>query len=337
MAEASRLDNCATCHAWIRDVAATPAKRAKAMEAFPLWERYEANTRSYLQVPPLDAAMARLDPDWVATYLADPHDLRPGMYETMPRFDLDEAELAALVSDFAAAQVTVPKTPAPDPANVARGKTLLGAKACTACHNHGAAVPALVSTHAPDLAHARERLSPDMAVAWILDPQSVSPGATMPSFGLSTDEAIAVRDYLWLGEPEWTEAPALGEFRATAPEEPVSYAVLEERIFGKICVHCHMDPEQNQGRAGPGNAGGFGYDSTGIELQTLEGVRTHAPAALDAMKRRRLEAHRDVVKAGERPAEVERPTRPGMPLGLPPIPDSDIALLEAWIAQGMPE
>lgn len=63
IAEAGRTESCSGCHAWIREVAADPAKREKAMAVFPLWERYERTTHSYLRVPSLEAAMARLDPD----------------------------------------------------------------------------------------------------------------------------------------------------------------------------------------------------------------------------------------------------------------------------------
>ena len=96
------------------------------------------------------------------------------------------------------------------------------------------------------------------------------------------------------------------------------------------------NPAQNQGRAGPGNAGGFGWAATGIELQTYEGVVAAADRIPDALLRRRAEAARDVVAAGHAPAGVERPARPGMPLGLPPLPDEDISLVLGWIAQGMP-
>ena len=118
---------------------------------------------------------------------------------------------------------------------------------------------------------------------------------------------------------------------------PVSWAMVEERVFGKICVHCHMDPEANQGRRGPGNAGGFGWEPTGIQLETREGVIAVGDKIADALARRRLEAVRDYVGLGETPAEVDRPVRPGMPLGLPPIPDEDIALVLGWIEQGFPE
>ena len=50
-----------------------------------------------------------------------------------------------------------------------------------------------------------------------------------------------------------------------------------------------------------------------------------------------LDAARTVFfEEGFQPATVTRPELPGMPLGLPPIPDEDISLVLGWIEQGMP-
>ena len=332
VAAASRQDSCTGCHIWIREVAADPPRRDKARAIFPLWDRYERNVASYMSVPSLDAALARLEPAWVDAYLRDPHDLRPNLPETMPRFHLDDAQMQALTALFS--PVAVPEAPRPRRRNVAAGQALFTERGCAACHTFGAnAVGALPM--APDLAYARERLSADMAVAWIDDPRAVSPAATMPDLGVTREEAVLIRDYLWLSDtgatlpPPATDAP-------TALNQPVAWAEVEEQVFGKICVHCHMNPELNNGRRGPGNAGGFGWPETGIELQTPEGVAAAADRIPDALLRRRHEARRDAVSPGQRAAEIERPARPGMPLGLPPIPDEDIALVLAWIEQGMP-
>ncbi|MES2639805.1 MAG: c-type cytochrome [Myxococcota bacterium] len=331
-----RTASCVGCHAWVKTVAQNPKARAVAMSVFPKWERYERSVRSYAEVPDLGAAAARLDPAWWGRYLHDPHDLRPAMDETMVRVGLDASALDAISAWAASRVVPVPATPAPDPANLARGEALFTTKGCVACHTFGAwgaghaGVPA-----APDLRHARDRMTDDAVVAWIVDPSAVSPGATMPALGVTRDEAIALRDWIVLATP--------GGARPAAPAalpvvtRPVTYAEVEEKVFGKICIHCHMDPAQNEGRAGPGNAGGFGWPATGIELQNIASVREHGPAIVDALLRRRDEAARDVVRPGEAPATITRPVKPGMPLGLPPIPDADIALVRAWYAQGAPE
>jgi cytochrome c2 len=317
-------------------VSADPEKRDKAMSYFPKWERYERNVSSYLAVPSLTAAMARLEPAWVASYLVDPHDLRPSMPETMPRFDLEPDEIAAIVGAFGAARVEVPATEPPRLDRVAEGAEVFERRGCAACHTLGGlhTGPGLAS--APDLAHSRHRMSPDMAAAWIADPKQISPDASMVSLGLSAEEILAVRDYIWLVEPGGT-VPASSGPMPEPTRTPVSWAMVEERVFGKICVHCHMDPEANQGRRGPGNAGGFGWNETGIQLETRAGVMAVADRIGDALARRRVEAARDVVAPGERPVRGHRTERPGMPLGLPPLPDEDVALVLGWIAQGMPE
>ena len=333
--EYDRLDSCSTCHIWIRKVADSPRAREKAREIFPKWDRYERNTRSYLLVPALEPAMARLEPAWVRTWLSDPVDVRPGMYEGMPRFDLSEAQLDVLEAAFAEQLVDVPATPAPDPANVETGRTLFETRGCLAYHGFGATKPVPGIPTAPDLARTRDRMSPDRTVAWIINPMAISPKATMAPQPVTPDDAVALRDFLFLSDPGAAPPPPA----PPAPEptkEPVTRAQVEEKVFGRICVHCHMDPDQNEGRAGPGNAGGFGWAATGIELQTPQGVAAHAEAVVESMLRRRDEARRDHVGHGVAPAEVERPELPGMPLGLPAIPDEDIALVLGWIEQGMP-
>ena len=52
---------------------------------------------------------------------------------------------------------------------------------------------------------------------------------------------------------------------------------------------------------------------------------------LASLERRRVEATRDSIGFGEAPAEVVRPERPGMPLGLPPLSDEDIAMVRRWL------
>lgn len=330
-----RTESCVGCHRWIIRVSQHPEARAAAMQVFPKWERYEKNTRSYLTMPDLSAAMVRLEPAWLRGWLADPHDVRPSLPETMPRFALDEGQLDALQSLFASYTAAVPASPTPSADRAARGEALFTERGCVACHAFGGRHVLAVLPTAPDLQHTRARMSPDMVAAWIRDPQALAPAAQMPALALPEEDLLALRDYVLLADPQAPGAPPLGP--APQPlERPVSWAEVEERVFGRICVHCHMDPAQNEGRAGPGNDGGFGFAATGIELQTVEGVSAVADRIGPSLLRRRDEAHRDVVGVGRSPASLTRPERPGMPLGLPPLSDEDIALVLGWIAQGMP-
>ena len=45
-AASPRTESCAGCHIWMRKVSANPKARAKAMEHFPLWERYRAQNQT---------------------------------------------------------------------------------------------------------------------------------------------------------------------------------------------------------------------------------------------------------------------------------------------------
>lgn len=335
VARPDRTASCDGCHAWVKKVAANPAAREKAMALFPRWTRYEQNVATYFAVPDLGAAFARLDPAWVRGYLADPYDVRPHMPETMVRVGLGAPELDAIASWAATFRPAVPATPPPSPARIARGERLFAELGCGACHGFGA-LAAGADPAAPDLRHARDRMDDDVIVAWIRDPAAVGgPGARMPSLGVAEKDAIALRDFLVLADPGGV-APAPPAAALPRVDRPVSFVEVEERVVGKICVHCHMDPAQNEGRAGPGNAGAFGWAATGLELQTYESVKAHGAQIVAALLRRRDEAARDCVAAGEVPAAVARPALPGMPLGLPPIPDEDIALVAAWVAQGAP-
>ena len=45
LSKIGREDSCTDCHVWILSVSSSPSKRAKAIEIFPYWERYEKNVR----------------------------------------------------------------------------------------------------------------------------------------------------------------------------------------------------------------------------------------------------------------------------------------------------
>ena len=139
-----------------------------------------------------------------------------------------------------------------------------------------------------------------------------------------------------LADPRTTPQAASTSLPAPVTR-PVSFAEVQEKVFGKICVHCHMNPSLNEGRAGPGNEGGFGWEASGIELETYEGIAASAPLIPQALLRRKQEAHRDVVQQGHHPPQITRPEKPGMPLGLPPLTDEEISLVLGWIVQGMPK
>ncbi|MCA9545562.1 MAG: cytochrome C oxidase Cbb3, partial [Myxococcales bacterium] len=114
----------------------------------------------------------------------------------------------------------------------------------------------------------------------------------------------------------------------------------------RICVHCHMHPDSNNGDGGAGNTGGLGFAGLGLNLETYDGVREgllrdgkrvsviappapgEAPLLYQALARRHTE-----FAAGGVASDAKRL---GMPLGLPPLSGAQMRLVRTWLAQGAP-
>jgi hypothetical protein len=137
----------------------------------------------------------------------------------------------------------------------------------------------------------------------------------------------------------------------------VGWAEVKERVLGRICVHCHMNNHERD--RGPGAMGGWGWPAADLRMRTYEMLVSGMPCPDDpsrrcsvlepsepggvppilaAMMRRRPEELRDFVPAMH---DHERPPYPdaglpGMPMGLPHIPDDEVALVRTWIEQGCP-
>ncbi|MGH1346383.1 MAG: c-type cytochrome [Nannocystales bacterium] len=340
--EPPELDyDCAGCHQQILagSFEATPEELAQ----------WQGRLQSLDEVPSLTST-ERFSRAWVAGFLPDAHDVRPNLLASMPRFAMPEQDAEAI----AAFLVPTAEAPVPESGDATRGRALLESKGCASCHRM-TGVPSLAARPtpqplapdvfargqkmAPDLRFARERMRPAAMVAWIVDPKAVKPDASMPSLGVTRGEAIDMAAYLQ--EAELAPVPT-GEAPVLPPvlDRAVTYAEVHERIFGKICRHCHSDPDVVIGDGGPGYDGGFGFPKRALDLSTYAGLRSGSLD--DDGKRRsvfkevdgqpRIVAHllaRHAEVAGK-PVEGIR----GMPLGLPPIPMDDIVLLKTWIEQG---
>ncbi len=173
---------------------------------------------------------------------------------------------------------------------------------------------------------------------------------------MTRDEAAAIRDYLFFGDPALATAPET--YVVTPPkilDREVKWEETKARTIGKVCVHCHMNDYEKD--TGPGNKGGFGYHGIGLRMRTYEALVEGAVGAdgkrysvlvprpgeamapiLASMMQRRVEEQRDHVAAGE---DYERPNYPsvpkhplGMPMGLPSMTDEEMSILATWISQG---
>lgn len=375
----ARPMHCTSCHVFLKGL--DPSKRQYKEIAAKYGEgilvRYQRNIVHLRDVPDLSLIAKRLRPEWIATFLSEPFDVRPVLGESMIRHKLSETDVRAVVRYFAAkadahdpwSSPETPALPRPSLARINAGRTVMLEKGCGRCHTFGnvpfgATARDLEASQkttllAPNLRFARERMRPETVTRWITAPASIQPSATMPAQSLTPDELGKVVDFLFFGDPELggLEPPVLDVKPAA---HPVGWEEVKARVFGKVCVHCHMNDYEKD--KGPGNKGGFGYAGVGLAMRTYEsivwgaidpstgerysvleprpgsqGSERTAPIVA-ALLRRRVEAARDQVAPFE---DHDRPhfapgELAGMPLGLPAMSDEEIGIAMRWIADGCP-
>src|SRR5438309_10775748 len=149
------------------------------------------------QLPPkLLTEGARVDPEWLRRFLSNPalnttdtnrNGVRPYLAVRMPTFSFSDNELRKLVRFFQAlSQQPMPYVPEQVPTLTAResdmARSLFSSTAapCLKCHATGDAAHDKTAT-APNFLLAKERLKPDWVERWVVDPQAISPGTSMPS------------------------------------------------------------------------------------------------------------------------------------------------------------
>ena len=149
------------------------------------------------QLPPkLLTEGARVDPEWLRRFLSNPslsetdtnrNGVRPYLRVRMPTFSFSDNELRKLVRFFQAlSQQPMPYIPEQVPVlsaketEMARSLFSSTAAPCLKCHATGDPQHDKNAT-APNFLLAKERLKPDWAERWVLDPQAISPGTSMPS------------------------------------------------------------------------------------------------------------------------------------------------------------
>lgn len=179
-----RKYNCMACHQFI------PGQRTVLMDM----ARYKDTPEAL--PPKLLTEGARVDPEWLRRFLANPaqsetdtnrNGVRPYLQVRMPTFSFSDNELRKLVRFFEAlSQQPLPYIPEDVPTLTAKetdmARSLFSSTAapCLKCHATGDPQHDKFAT-APNFLLARQRLKPDWVERWIIDPQAVSPGTSMPS------------------------------------------------------------------------------------------------------------------------------------------------------------
>lgn len=302
--------------------------------------QWKSNIRSFHHVPSLHG-VSRFQREWFVSYLTKPFDIRPNMHGMMPRMDISKEDAVDIANYFSMKQSAPPQT---DVGNYDRGVTIIQNKGCMSCHhfsNHdlkytGPSIATTIQELAPDLRHSVDRLSGTNLRQWLKNPLSLKKDAQMPNLQLSDQEiedVIAVLVSQKDSSLLYTDLELLPLL-----DRPIGYAEVEEKIFHKVCWHCHSYPSKaNRGDAGPGNTGGFGFDGVGLNLGTYEGIMNgkNGKSIVSSKDGKeplllRVLYHRYLEMNGEQ-KDIK-----GMPLGLPPLDAKQIQLLRSWIAQGAP-
>jgi cytochrome c551/c552 len=179
-----RKYNCMGCHQLI------PGQKTSLMTLARYQDAQE-------QLPPkLLTEGARVDPQWLLHFLTNPslsdtdtnrNGIRPYLQVRMPTFSFSENELGKLVRFFQAlSRQPFPYIPEPRPTLTAKetdmARSLFSSPAapCLKCHATGDPAHDKTAT-APNFLDAKGRLKPDWVERWIIDPQAISPGTSMPS------------------------------------------------------------------------------------------------------------------------------------------------------------
>lgn len=185
-----------------------------------------------LAPPILNGEGAKVQPDWLFSFLKRPISLRPWLKVRMPTFNLSDAEAAALVEYFMAQDAqeipfvhvdtaTIPQE------HIEAGRTLMSPDYlnCFSCHQQGDRKPeGPEEGWAPDLALAKQRLNPEWIVRWLMDPQALQPGTKMPSFYNVTDDAPDGPEDILDGD-DMRQIRALRDYILTLGEEKPVLAV----------------------------------------------------------------------------------------------------------------
>jgi len=181
--------NCVGCHQF------TPGQKTALMFVKRFQDVQE-------QLPPkLLTEGARVDPEWLLRFLANPalndvtrsagdtnrNGVRTYLQVHMPTFSFSENELGKLVRFFQAlARQPFPYVPQQPQVLTAKetemARSLFSSAAAPFLKCHATGDPAHDRTAtAPNFLLAKGRLKPDWVERWIIDPQAISPGTSMPS------------------------------------------------------------------------------------------------------------------------------------------------------------
>lgn len=297
-----------------------------------------------------DGLAARLRPEWMREYLANPHSVRTHMRESMPHFNLKPEEIDAIVTRLIERAPVVPAEIDPEYARrdplhhqrkVMQGIALARKYRCGRCHDFTGMWPPVtgnfvhspysvdMSYFAPDFRYTRERMKPEHVAGFIRKSGAYDPLSTMPRHPYYTEEELGLLTYLILfSDLSPTEPPPATERK---PVEHPQFTKDIAPLLQKYCVFCHYPQESTRLGKATGFAGGFALEARRLDLTSYEGLM-RGVSKDDGGKY-------DVVIPGYEHSILLQRLRgdmtPQMPFGSKMAP-ADIQTFENWVKDGAP-
>ncbi len=209
------------------------------------------------QAPVLDDAGSRMQVDWIRSYLANPHSVKPGttmpdLIATLP--ESSKAEAVEALTHFLASTGKVIEGRS-DPASAKKGEALFHSVGCRACHNatDENAADLATSVNLPDL--DKKYTGPGL-MAFLRDPLKSRPSGRMPAMGLTDDDYRHLSNFFikggrvtpnlkfelyrgsWNKLPDFSELPVVR--RGTAAGFDLSVAEPPNGIGLRFTAHLHI-------------------------------------------------------------------------------------------------
>ncbi len=183
--------------------------------------------------PDLIGEGAKVQSEWLFSFLKEPSTIRPWLLTRMPTFHFTDEQAITVGQYFAARDgahypFESPLAEQPSAAQLSEGKKWFTDFRCLQCHVLSDEIPEGLTAAdlAPNLTMAKSRLRRDWVIDWLKDPQKEMPGTRMPSFFYSDGDPLmeepdskitAIRDYLMSLSASRTDRASAGAARSDRP------------------------------------------------------------------------------------------------------------------------
>ncbi len=180
--------NCAACHSQVKSLSA-----------------------HHKAAPDLEEVGARVSPEFLRAFIADPSGVKPGT--TMPHLldglpSEERSAAAEAITQFLVSRASTPfQHDVPDGTSAEAGGKLFHSVGCVACHaprqapGDGSSAPPVLAGSV-GLEHLTEKYSVASLAEFLYDPLAVRPSGRMPDMGLSREEADSIANYLLVGQSD---------------------------------------------------------------------------------------------------------------------------------------